>query len=189
MISDAAVANPGLASAGVKWTVVNYFLKEFRHWSQSPFGQKAIRYTLGSGIAFGISQAVFLTSFAILHLFGSRNSSILATLAGAVPSYFMNRHWAWQKRSRSHLSKEVIPYFVMAIVSLVFSTWSADFASSHRSWVGSSHLVQVGSVDAAYIASFVILWFAKYKFMDKVLFASSHQPISQAGAREAGVSG
>lgn len=145
--------------------------KEFRQWYNGPVGQKAIRYTLGSGISFLISQVVFIASYGVFHLFDSRGSSIFATLAGAVPSYFMNRYWAWQKKSKSHLSKEVIPYFVMAAVSLVFSTWSTDFASTHRQIVGNSHLKQVIFVDAAYILSFAILWLAKYTFMDKVLFS------------------
>ncbi len=82
----------------------------------------------------------------------------------------MNRYWAWEKHGKSHMSKEVIPYFGMALISLVFSTWSADFASSHKDIFGGSHFLQVAVVDGAYIASFVILWFAKYAFMDRVLF-------------------
>ena len=147
--------------------------REFRHWLRSPVGQRAFRYTLGSGISFVISQVVFIASYGVLHLFDARSSSIFATMAGAVPSYFMNRYWAWQKQGRSHLSKDVFPYFVMAAVSLVFSTWSADFASSHKDIVGASHFVQLMFVDGAYIASFVILWFAKYTFMDRILFVKS----------------
>jgi len=152
---------------------MSYYIQEFRHWFRGPVGQRAIRYTLGSGIAFVISQIVFIASYGVLHLFGARGSSIFATMAGAVPSYYMNRNWAWQKRGRSHLSKEVIPYFVMAALSLVFSTWSADFASSHKDIVGASHFFQVVFVDGAYIASFAVLWFAKYAFMDKILFTKS----------------
>lgn len=143
---------------------------DLTQWFRSPVGKRAFRYTLGSGIAFAISQVVFIASYGVFHIFGARGSSIFATLAGAVPSYFMNRNWAWEKHGRSHLSKEVIPYFVMSALSLVFSTWSADFASSHRDLIGSSHVLQVFFVDCAYVASFVILWFAKYAFMDKVLF-------------------
>lgn len=145
--------------------------QEFRQRLSNPAVQKAIRYTLGSGISFVISQVVFIASFGVFHLLDARGSSIFATLAGAVPSYFMNRYWAWQKKSRSHVSKEVIPYFVMAVVSLIFSTWATDFASSYRSIVGQSHTLQVAFVDGAYILSFAILWFAKYLFMDKVLFS------------------
>lgn len=160
---------------------MTFYPNEFRQRINNPVAQKAIRYTLGSGISFVISQVVFIASYGVFHLFDSRGSSIFATLAGAVPSYFMNRYWAWQKKSRSHFSKEVIPYFVMALVSLIFSTWATDFASSHRTIVGLSHLRQVAFVDGAYILSFAILWCAKYIFMDKVLFtkeASKAQKIS-----------
>ena len=146
---------------------------EFRDWFRSPGGRRAFRYTLGSGIAFVISQVVFIASYGILHLFDARGSSIFATMAGAVPSYFMNRYWAWQKRGKSHFSKEVVPYFVMAWLSLVFSTWSTDFAATHKEIVGSSHLIQLMFVDGAYVASFAILWLAKYAFMDKILFVKA----------------
>lgn len=159
-----------IASIGHRLHRVSYQLDELRKWFKSPVGRRALRYTLGSGIAFIISQIVFIASYGVFHIFGARGSSIFATMAGAVPSYFMNRYWAWQKHDKSHLSKEVIPYFVMSALSLVFSTWSADFASSHRTVIGSSHAMQVVFVDLAYVASFVILWFAKYAFMDKVLF-------------------
>lgn len=149
--------------------------KEFRHWFDSPVGKRAVRYTLGSGIAFLISQIVFIASYGIFHFFDSRGSSIFATMAGAVPSYFMNRYWAWQKRSKSHVSREVVPYFIMAGISLVFSTWTTDFASSHKGVVGSSHLLQLVFVDGAYVASFAVLWFAKYAFMDRILFVKSEE--------------
>lgn len=154
---------------------MRFHTNEFRHWFQSPVGRKAFRYTLGSGISFVISQAVFLASYGVFHLFDARGSSIFATVAGAVPSYFMNRYWAWEKNGRSHIAKEVIPYFVMATVSLIFSTWSADFAAAHKDLIGSSRFLEVALVDGAYIASFVILWFAKYAFMDRILFTK--QPL------------
>ncbi len=158
------------------------YSNEFRHWLRSPVGRRAFRYTLGSGISFVISQVVFIASYGIFQIFDARGSSIFATVAGAVPSYFMNRYWAWEKHGKSHLSKEVVPYFVMALLSLVFSTWSADFASSHKGILGASHLAQVAVVDGAYISSFVILWFAKYAFMDKVLFAKRPPRVEEVSA-------
>lgn len=158
---------------------MSVYLKEFRQWFHGPVGQKVLRYTLGSGIAFLISQIVFIVSYGVLHIFEARGSSIFATMAGAVPSYFMNRYWAWQKRSKSHLSKEVIPYFVMAAISLMFSTWATDFASTHKTVVGGSHLLQLCFVDGAYILSFAILWIAKFSFMDKVLFVKKHSDVEK----------
>lgn len=172
-----------LAALGLDSSVVVSNFNEFRQWHRTPGGKRAIRYTLGSGFSFVISQVVFLASYGVFHFFGARGSSILATVAGAVPSYFMNRYWAWEKRGKSHLSKEVIPYFAMAGVSLAFSTWSADFASSHRSFIGSSHFAQLLLVDGAYMASFAILWFGKYSIMNRLLFARSKSPRDEVSIR------
>jgi putative flippase GtrA len=141
------------------------------HWIwNSVLGKRLLKYAAGSGISAVISQIAFIVSFGVLHLFGSRGSSILATLIGAVPSYFLNRNWAWQKRSPSSFGGEVVPYFVMAILGLVFSTWSADFANTHASIVGSSHTLRVLFVSAAYFGAFAVLWVAKFAFLNKFLF-------------------
>ncbi len=139
----------------------------------SHLGKKLIKYAAGSGISAVISQVAFILSFGVLHLYGSRGSSILATLVGAVPSYFLNRNWAWQKRSRSSVGREVVPYFIMAILGLVLSTWSADFANSHASIVGTSHTMKVLFVSGSYFGAFAVLWLAKFAFLNKFLFGSS----------------
>ncbi len=69
----------------------------------------------------------------------------------------------------------------MAVVGLVFSTWSSDFADSHKSIVGTSHFAQVILVDGAYFGSFAILWVAKYLFMKKILFSIAESPAPVSG--------
>lgn len=146
---------------------------------QSSLGRKLLKYTAGSGISAAVSQVAFIASFGVFHLFGSRGSSIAATLIGAIPSYFLNRNWAWQKKSRSSLSREVVPYFIVAVLGLVFSTWSADFANSHSYWVGSSHVVKVLFVSGAYFGAFAVLWVAKFAFLNKYLFAPEQENVLQ----------
>lgn len=138
----------------------------------SKIGKKAIKYTVGSGISAVASQVVFMTSFGIFHWFSAHGSSILATLAGAIPSYFLNRRWAWQRKTRSSFSKEVLPYLAMAVIGLVWSTFATDYANSHSGIVGGSNTLKVLFVSGAYFGAFAILWVAKFAFLNKVLFAS-----------------
>lgn len=146
-----------------------------RQWATSAGGRKAIRYSFTSAVAVVVSEAAFVLSFGVLHLFASRGSSILATALGALPSYYMNRHWTWGKSGRSHLFKEVVPFWALALVGLAFSTWSADFASSHAALVTSNPAGRVVVVSVAYIAGFGILWIAKFAVLNKVLFADRQQ--------------
>lgn len=69
----------------------------------------------------------------------------------------------------------------MAVIGLVFSTWSSDFADSHKTIVGTSHLAQVILVDGAYFGSFAILWVAKYIFLKRILFSIAETPAAVAG--------
>ncbi|MGC8481216.1 MAG: GtrA family protein [Acidimicrobiales bacterium] len=139
-----------------------------RRIAERPVFKKLFKYAVGSGVSAVISQIVFVVGFRFF--FDSRTSSIVATLAGAVPSYFMNRHWAWQRRTKSSLRSEVIPYLIMAVIGLVFSTWAADFANSHSTFIGASRNLRVLWVDGAYFGSFAVLWVLKFLFLDRVLF-------------------
>ena len=100
-------------------------------WGRSDEGRKKVRYTLVSVISVAVSQFAFIMVFGVFQLWGARGSSIFATCVGSVPSYYLNRNWAWGKSGRSHVWREVVPFWVLAFVGLVFSTWSADFAHTH----------------------------------------------------------
>jgi putative flippase GtrA len=130
------------------------------------------RYATGSLITAIFSQLVLFFVFSVLRLENARDSAITATLVGAVPSYFINRYWAWGKKSRSSFRREVVPYIMMALISLVFSTWFVDFSHSHAGFLGSSRLAVDTVVQGSYLLSFVILWFGKFTFMHKWLFRS-----------------
>ncbi|MHB8189541.1 MAG: GtrA family protein [Ferrimicrobium sp.] len=138
------------------------------------------RYAAGSIISLIISQLVFLSLFSLFRVAGSHNSSIIATLSGMVPSYFLNRNWAWGRRTRSSLHREIIPYVLMAVIGLLFSTWSADFSNSHPHVLGPSRIDQDITVQGAYFASFAILWFGKFAFMQRWLFAPPKVEIAES---------
>jgi putative flippase GtrA len=131
------------------------------------------RYATGSLITAIFSQLVLFLVFSVFRLENARDSAITATLVGAVPSYFINRYWAWGKTSPSSFRREVVPYVVMALISLVFSTWFVDFSHSHAGFLGSSRLAVDIVVQGSYLLSFVILWFGKFAFMHKWLFRSA----------------
>jgi putative flippase GtrA len=128
------------------------------------------RYATGSAVTAVFSQVVLLVVYSVGHLESAHDAAITATLIGILPSYFINRYWAWGRRSRSSLSREVLPYVAMALVSLVFSTWVVDFAHSHASILGRSQLAGDIVVQGSYFGSFVLLWFGKFAFMHTWLF-------------------
>ena len=136
--------------------------------ARTPGGRKLVRYSLVSVVSVVVSQIIlFIAQFQ----WSARTSNIIAVCLSAVPSYQLNRAWAWGKTGRSHLMKEIVPFWGMALLGLILSTWSADWAESHAASFTSSHLGQKLVVNVAALAAFGVLWIAKFVILNKVLFA------------------
>jgi putative flippase GtrA len=101
-------------------------------------------------------------------------SSTLATAIAAIPSYEMNRKWAWGKSGRSHLFKEVIPFWVLAFVGWAFSTFSVRIMESYAKHHHLTHVWTTFWVTFVYISAFGVLWVGKFVIFNKVLFVHRH---------------
>jgi putative flippase GtrA len=85
-----------------------------------------------------------------------------------VPSYVLNRRWVWGKGGKSHLWREVVPFWVLSFIGLAFSSlavWLAsDFAHHHHL----SHPATTLLVNGANLLSFAILWIVKFVIYNKL---------------------
>ena len=142
-------------------------------WSRSDEGRKWVRYSMVSVISVIVSQVLLAFFFGILH-WSARASNIWAVCLSAIPSYYLNRAWAWGKRSRSHLLKEVLPFWGMALLGLLLSTWAVSFAEGHASDWTDSHFLTTVIINAASVAAFGVLWVAKFVVLNKLMFV--HHP-------------
>jgi len=130
-------------------------------WLHTPEGKKIFRYTMTSVISTGVSLLVLGLVFGVLRLWTEVPSTIFANVVAAVPSYWLNRKWAWGKGGRSHLVKEVLPFWALAITSIAFSMVGASVARYlGRTW-HLQHLEQTLLVLIANIVSFGIFWVLK----------------------------
>ena len=77
------------------------------------------------------------------------------------PSYWLNRQWAWGKNGRSHLVKEVLPFWVMAALGIAFSIIGAALARRIGMHFKLSHLEQTLVVLVANFLSFAVFWVVK----------------------------
>jgi putative flippase GtrA len=96
-------------------------------------------------------------------------SNILATCIATVPYYYLNRRWVFKKSGRSHLTKEVLPFWTIAFVSLVLSTLAVKFAGSQVHSISSKN-VRGAILVAANFATYGILWIAKFIVFNRYLF-------------------
>ena len=149
-------------------------------WTRTPEGRKLVRYSMVSVISVIVSQILLLFAFGLLH-WSARSSNIFAVCLSAVPSYYLNRRWAWGKTSRSHLLKEVVPFWGMALLGLIFSTWAADYAESNAHQLTTSDLGARLIVNLAALAAFGILWVGKFFIFNRLMFAHQPEPSLPAG--------
>ena len=145
--------------------------------ARSPEGKKLVRYTMVSIISVVVSQIVYITLFGGFH-WGAVAANVTATAVGTVPSYELNRKWAWGKKGRGHLWKEVVPFWSLSFIGLAFSTGAVAFAEDRVTHL--SHGLQTVLTDAASLGAWGVLWVGKFIFFNKVLFRTHPQDLEPA---------
>lgn len=135
------------------------------------------RYTASSVIAAATSVVVFAVVYSLGG--GTVAANVLAFVAGAVPNWVLNRSWAWQRRGRVHVGREVLLYAVVSLASLAASTAVTEWAGREARSVTSDATLRVLLVAGAYVATYGLLFVAKYVVYELVVFAgeprSRHQ--------------
>lgn len=124
---------------------------------------KLIRYAAGSVISFGVSEITLIVLFAP-HLLGARGASLVASVAGLIPGYFLNRNWAWGKRGRSDFWREVVPYWVSVIVSAIVAAASIGAVNSAVADLSRSTRTVLNAF--TYLAVYGVFFVAKFILFD-----------------------
>ncbi|HTW08840.1 MAG TPA: GtrA family protein [Acidimicrobiales bacterium] len=130
-----------------------------------------IRYSMVSGVAIVISQAAILICTALFH-----SSGILANTIGAVmatpASYELNRKWAWGKHGKSHMFKEVAPFWALTLLGFLGSTGTVELADN---MCRSHHVVGLTrsvAIMGASLFAYGVVWVAKFVIFHYVVFRS-----------------
>ncbi|MFP5322526.1 MAG: GtrA family protein [Acidimicrobiia bacterium] len=90
-------------------------------------------------------------------------ANIIAVTLGALPNYLVNRAWTFQKRGAHSFTREVLPFWAMAFLGLIISTFAVAWAADR--WPDNTLVVMVTN-----IASFGVLWVARFFILERVLF-------------------
>ncbi|MDA8275715.1 MAG: GtrA family protein [Actinomycetota bacterium] len=157
-----------------------------RAWEfvRSPQGLRWVRYATVSAISSVTSFVVLAIVFGVLRLWTAVPSTLFANVVAGVPSYFLNRQWVWKKSGRSHVRKEVIPFWVLSIAGILFSLVTASLATRFADDHHLTHLVRTAVVLGANVAAFGILWLAKF-FVFNRLFFTEPSPAAPAALEDA----
>lgn len=154
-----------------------------RAWYETPSGRTAVRYSLVSVISVAVAQVVLFVTFGVLKLWSAVGCNIIATAVSAVPSYYLNRRWAWGKDGRSHLWKEVVPFWGLAFIGLAMSLVAVAWAAAWAHHLTTSHLGVALLVNIASLGAFGVLWIGKFLIFNRYLFVDRSDGSPVAASR------
>lgn len=137
--------------------------------TQRPWYRRAARYAGGSVVATVCSEVTLVALYGPLHL-DPGLSSALAWLAGAVPNYWLNRSWAWQRRGRPSLRHEVLPYVLIIATTLALATLATRAMDAWLQHAGTRPDVRVALVAGTFLGVYVAVFVLRFLLLDR-LFA------------------
>ena len=139
-------------------------------WCRTDGGRRKVRYTAASVLSAVTGQVALLVAFGLLH-WSAAGAAVFSFMVGALSSYHLNRMWVWGRDGRSDVLREVVPFWVVAAVSLAIST--ALIVAAERTVAGltASHSIRTAVVMAASVASIIPVWLVKYLVLDRYVFA------------------
>ena len=147
-------------------------------------GRKMLRYFLASVVNVIVAEGTLAVAFGLFH-WSAYSSAILAAVVGAGPAYWLARRWVWGRTGRSHLVKEVLPFWGLALLGLGLTTWTAGVAERVGADAGYSRLAQTLILMGSVLGVSVLYWALKYVLLNRILFAD--RPADRAARGRGGV--
>ncbi len=150
-----------------------------QEWSKSHEGKKLIRFTAVSVISTGVSFVTLFLVFGVFKVWSQVPSTIFANAVATIPSYNLNRKWAWGKGGRSHLMKEILPFWSMSAVGIAVSVVGAQAARHVSVKHHLPHLEQTIIVLVANVLSFAIFWVLKLLLFNRLFHVNEMEEFDE----------
>jgi putative flippase GtrA len=154
-------------------------ISDLLEWSKTHQGKKLIRYTTVSVITTGVSLSAILITYGFHIIHGVLEATLFGNVIAIIPSYYLNRMWAWGKHGKSHFRNEVVPYWSMSFLGIAFSMlgalWVKHLVHTHN-W---DHLINTGLVAGVNLLSFAIFWILKILVFNKIFHSDRLHDIDE----------
>ena len=158
------------------------------HHRKTAEGKKMFRYTMVSVISTVVSFATLGLVYGVFRLWTEVPSTLFANAVATVPSYYLNRNWAWGKSGRSHIRREVLPFWALSgvgmLLSIATSSEARSFGIRH---FDHNHLARTAIVEGLNLFAFGILWVVKFVVFQRLFRAApaSGTPMTTEGSEHA----
>ena len=155
-----------------------------RAMSRTESGRKTLRYAAVSVVAIAVSQVTLVLCYGLLHWDGDKSirAQLAAFVTSTIPSYYLNRMWVWGKSGKSHMWKEVAPFWAIGLVQLLISLVFVQWAQGVVERSTDSHLLRTAGIMFNSLFIYGVMWVAKFMFFNRVLFAHRPMPASLEAA-------
>ena len=148
-------------------------------YAKSPGGQKTVKYGAVSAIAIVISAVTLTVTYGLFGLSGNWAQSV-AVIVSTPPSYILNRRWVWRKDGKSNMRREVIPFWVIAIIQFVISVIIVGALQHQVEKHVSNHGLRTLILLCISIGVYGVMWVGKFILFNRVLF--KHHDLTPADA-------
>ena len=141
---------------------------EILAWSRTHQGKKLIRFAVSSVLTTLVSLTVILITYGLEIVHGVFAATLIGNVVAIIPSYYLNRAWAWGKRGKSHFRNEVVPYWTMSFLGISFSLLGASWVKYLLHTHDFTHVVNTMLVAGANLMSFAIFWVLKILLFNRI---------------------
>lgn len=132
--------------------------------------RRLFRYGAVSAVSSTVSLSV-LGALVATHTLPAGLANVVATAAGTVPSFELNRRWVWGRSGRRSVVAEIGPFCALSFAGLALSTIAVGLAASFAASSGLSTGMRTLAIEAASVTAWGSLWLGQFFILDRVLFA------------------
>ncbi len=147
---------------------------------RTPEGWKLIKYTTVSAISALTSIVVLTLVYGVLRLWAEVPSVLFSNVVAGVPSYLLNRQWVWGKSGRSHLWREVIPFWVVTLTGIGFALFTASLAQHFAETHHLHHLARTVLVVGTNVGAFALVWLLKFMILNRLFRELADKELGEA---------
>ncbi len=122
-----------------------------------------LRYAAGSALATAVSAVSFAVTYRAAGA-GPQFASVTAFASGAAVNFVSNRFWAWSRRHRLGLGRDLAGYVTLAV--------STALAAIGITTLTERHTDRWALVEASYFGTYALMFVVKFVLLDRVVFRS-----------------
>ncbi len=138
-----------------------------------------IRYAAGSALATGASAGMFALAYHSAGA-GPQLASVLAFLAGLIVNFTASRFWAFGRRQRQGMTRDLGGYAVIAVVTAVAAVAVTTLAERYAQHAHLAAGPRTVVVEGSYFAVYAAMFLAKFLLLDRLLFAPPRRGATRA---------